>query len=438
MAIQGRFSLDELVCEEFEPVVGVADTLVDHRCSQGRLGFQSPSTVNCEVTTMFIRMARVGLIVVSLSATAASVSAQPKFQYESDGISVSLPSADEPKVGEFNAESLAAAAKYVEDGALSWARGGGCVNCHTTGPYLAERTAWSHWLGPPSAEVMETFRRDVPRTIVPVKEADKGGHCYFPGAFSSVWRSLGLAQWDRQITKSTSEATDRSLRDMFQRQSKDGSFVSHGEVEIPHITTDFELTLQVARAVTSAPGWLDSLTDPELIEKVTKLKQWLKTAPPKNDFDRILRLQLSSLMPELVSEVERRVAIDILTSKQHRDGGWSTRDMSAVADWHFEMSDEVLQLIAGLPDAEQPESDAYMTALAIVLLRQAEVPATDPRIQAGLKWLRREQRVSGRWWMHSLYRGNYHYITYIATIEALKAFELCGELPRLAIAPATD
>jgi hypothetical protein len=31
--------------------------------------------------------------------------------------------------------------------------------------------------------------------------------------------------------------------------------------------------------------------------------------------------------------------------------------------------------------------------------------------------------------MHSLYRGNYHYITYIATCQALKALALCGELP---------
>jgi hypothetical protein len=30
--------------------------------------------------------------------------------------------------------------------------------------------------------------------------------------------------------------------------------------------------------------------------------------------------------------------------------------------------------------------------------------------------------------MHSLYRGNFHYITYIATIEAIKALDLCGEL----------
>jgi squalene-hopene/tetraprenyl-beta-curcumene cyclase len=47
-----------------------------------------------------------------------------------------------------------------------------------------------------------------------------------------------------------SESTDRSLRDMFERQSEGGAFISHGEVEIPHITTDFELSLQAVRAVT--------------------------------------------------------------------------------------------------------------------------------------------------------------------------------------------
>jgi squalene-hopene/tetraprenyl-beta-curcumene cyclase len=69
-----------------------------------------------------------------------------------------------------------------------------------------------------------------------------------------------------------------------------------------------------------------------------------------------------------------------------------------------------------------------MTALAIVLMRQNNVPTSDPRIQQGLAWLKRQQRASGRWWMHSLYRGNYHYITYIASTEAMKALHLCGAL----------
>ncbi len=377
---------------------------------------------------MVNRFAPVCFIVVCFLSMAEQAFAQPKFQYESEGILVSLPSADEPKVEKFGTQSILAAAKYIEAGALSWTRDRGCVNCHTTGPYLVERSAWSKHFGDPSVEVQESFRQAVPETIASVKETVKDDHRFYPGAFTSVWRSLGLAEWDRHITKSTSEYTDRSLRDMFERQSSNGSFVSHGEVEIPHITTDFELSLQAARAISSAPGWLASPKEPILVAKVQKLKDWLQTAQPKNDFDRILRLRLAHIMPELVTHTERSKAIELLASKQHNDGGWSTRDMSETGNWHFEISEQVRKLIDGMSDASKPESDAYMTALAIVLLRQAEVPASDPRIQAGLKWLKQEQRVSGRWWMHSLYRGNYHYITYIATIEALKALDLCGEL----------
>ncbi|MBI5773336.1 MAG: hypothetical protein HZA89_06295 [Verrucomicrobia bacterium] len=354
---------------------------------------------------------------------------KPKFQYESGDIRVSVPSADEPRVKKFGPASLQAAARYVEDGALAWVREKSCVNCHTTGPYMTERTAWTRQFGKPSDEVLADFVNSVPKEIKPVKQSEKNGHKFYSGTFSSVWRALGLVEWDRHLTGKTSEPAERALRDMFARQSDSGAFVSHGEVEIPHITTDFELTLQAARAITAAPGWLAGLKDESLLAGVAKMKDWLRTSAPKNDFDRILKLQLAHYLPELVPQPERKAALALLSSKQHTDGGWSVRDMSALEDWHFEISDFVRQFITSLPDAAKPESDAYMTALAVVLLRQSDVPATDPRIQRGLAWLKREQRVSGRWWMHSLYRGNYHYITYIATVEALKALDLCGELP---------
>ncbi len=350
------------------------------------------------------------------------------WQYELDDIRYSIPTADEPKVTAFGKESLQAAAKYLEVGAASWVRGRACVNCHTTGPYLADFTSLSEHFGKPNSEVMKSFSKAVPKEIEEVQKVEDNGHAYYPGAFSSVWRSLGLAEWDRNVTGQLSETTDRSLREMFARQSDDGSFASHGEVEIPHITTDFELSLQAARAIKAAPGWLDNLKDEALIAKVEKLKAWLRVAGPKNDFDRVLKLQLAFYFPELVSAEERENAVTILTAKQHADGGWSTRDMSSIHEWHYVMSPRVLTLINNLPDAARPESDAYMTALAVVLMRQNDVPVSDDRIQRGVAWLKREQRESGRWWMHSLYRGNYHYTTYIATVEALKALELCGEL----------
>jgi squalene-hopene/tetraprenyl-beta-curcumene cyclase len=370
-------------------------------------------------------------IVILWLAAASFAAAKPDFQYQSGDILVSIPSADEPKVKAFGQDSVRAASKYLEDGALSWVREKSCINCHTTGPYLSERPALTPFLGAPTAEVLAQFVKSVPANPTPQNETEKDGLRYYSGSWTSIWRSVGLAEWDKHVKGALSEHTDRSLRDMFERQSPSGAFVSYGEVEIPHITTDFELTLQAARAVSAAPGWLDQLSDETIKERVGKMKTWLRTAPPKNDFDRVLRLQLAFYFPETVSADEKSTAISLLTNKQHADGGWSTRDMSALADWHFRISEKVNTLINGMPDAAKPESDAYMTALAVVLFRQSGTPTSDPRVQRGIEWLRKEQRETGRWWMHSLYRGNYHYITYIASTQALKALALCDALPVL-------
>lgn len=368
------------------------------------------------------------LLLLALTAGAA-LAAKPEFQYRSGDIAIAIPTADEPRVAAFGPESVHAATRYLEQGALAWVREKSCINCHTTGPYLAERPALAAWLGTPNEEILADFLEAVPAEVRPQQETEKNGHRYYAGSWTAIWRSLGLAEWDKHVRGELAETTDRSLRDLFERQSANGAFVSYGEVEIPHITTDFELSVQAARAIAAAPGWLAGLKDPELRARVERLKAWLREAPPKNDYDRVLRLQLAHDLPELVTASQREAALALLTSKQHADGGWSTRDFSPVQDWHYTMSDTVLQLLASLPDADRPESDAYMTAFAVVLMRQNGVATEDERVQRAVAWLKREQRVSGRWWMHSLYRGNYHYITYIATAQALKALALCGELP---------
>jgi len=201
---------------------------------------------------------------------------KPAFQYHTEGIQISIPSADEPRVLEFGIASVRAAAQYLNDGAVSWVREKTCVNCHTTGPYLSERPALIPQLGAANPEIVADSVGFVPKEIKAVAEtATKSGHRRYPSAFTSVWRSLGLAEWDKHVTGKTSEHTDRSLRDMFERQSASGAFVSHGEVEIPHITTDFELSLQAARAMVAAPGWLASQTNPTLLAPSEKLRAWL-------------------------------------------------------------------------------------------------------------------------------------------------------------------
>ena len=85
------------------------------------------------------------------------------------------------------------------------------------------------------------------------------------------------------------------------------------------------------------------------------------------------------------------------------------------------------KVCTGLPVKVKPRADT--SNVAVSAIATCGVPAIEPRIRRGIDWLKREQRVSGRWWMHSLYRGNYQFITYIATARALQALALCGEIP---------
>jgi squalene-hopene/tetraprenyl-beta-curcumene cyclase len=381
-----------------------------------------------------------------IGSAPAATKPKPAFQYESGDIRIPIPSADEPLVAQFGARSIEAAAQYLRDGALCWVREKNCVNCHTTGPYLAEYPAIHALLRQqgivlpqaPHPEIQDDFAQSVPAKVQPRQETEKDGHRYVSGSWSAIWRSLGLAQWDRQVSGKLSDLTRRSLDDMLACQSPHGGYVSYGEVEIPHITTDYELSVQAARALASAPDYLKSLSapaandaaspNPSNAQRLASLKAWLKQAKPANDYDRILALQLALDFPDCVSPQQLSQARELLLSRQHRDGGWCIRDFSSIEAWHYKVSDTVANLIRNLPDAKSPQSDPYMTGLAVSLLRQHGSPAQDPALQRAITWLKSQQRQSGRWWMHSLYRGNYHYTTYFATLQALKALALCQAL----------
>lgn len=367
------------------------------------------------------------LLLLLLAATATFAATAPAFQYDSGAIKLSVPTAEEPKVMAFGPSSIRAAAQYLDDGAHAWTREKSCVACHTTGAYMVERPFLTSWLGRPSEEVREDFIKGIPDKS-PEPKTSPSGITYYPQADRSIWRAAGLAEWDKHVTRSLSESTARALRDMLLHQSSHGGYLQLGEVEIPYVTTDFELTLEAARALAAAPGWLAGLKDEDLLRRIDKMKAFLRDARPRNDYERALRLQLAAQMPELVPQEERAAAMSLLWQKQLQDGGWSTRRMSGTRNWSDHVSEKVIHLIDSQPDAASPGSDAYMTAFAIVLLRENGVPASDERLRRGLAWLKGEQRASGRWWMQSLYRGNYQFITYIATCQALKALALCGEM----------
>lgn len=368
-------------------------------------------------------------IAIILSAASGQAVEPPKWQYNSGDIQILRPTADEPRVEQFGEESIRAAMKYLDEGSLAWTRTKNCIACHTTGAYMVDRPLLTAQLGKPQQEVYDFIVKSIPTELPATKQ--KQGITYYPLAERAVWRAAGLAEWDKYVTGATSEATDQALRSMLSQLSSHGGFYMPDPVEIPYETTDLELSQHAVRALVSAPDWLDKANEPTTVGQIARFKQFLRSAKPRHDYDRAIRIAIGTDMPDTVDPSERLADIAMLWSKQHDDGGWSTRDMSATNDWSEHMTDVVIQLIEGLPDAASPESDPYMTALAICLLREAGVPSSDQRLVKAIGWLKAEQRVSGRWWMHSLYRGNYHFSTYIATSKAMQALALCDQIPKL-------
>lgn len=82
------------------------------------------------------------VLAAAVTATAAEApkpKPKPAFQYQTEGIAIAAPSADEPKMPAFDSAAVRAAARYLDEGAVAWVREKSCINCHTTGPYMAER-----------------------------------------------------------------------------------------------------------------------------------------------------------------------------------------------------------------------------------------------------------------------------------------------------------
>jgi hypothetical protein len=251
---------------------------------------------------------------------------KPEWQYDFQEIRVSIPTADEPRVKSFDRDSILLASKYLDDGAVAWIETRKCIACHTPGAYMVDRSCLTPMLGKPSERVYREFVDTIQAEVPATKEKD--GVTYYSQAERAVWRAAGLVQYDRYVNHQTTDASDRALRMMLMQLSSHGGYMMPDSVEIPYETTDYELSQHALRAIVEAPNWLAELKEPEFIERVARLKRFLKETLPRHDYDRALRIGVAALAPELVSDSDRQSDLEMLWEKQHEDGGWSTRDMS--------------------------------------------------------------------------------------------------------------
>lgn len=343
-------------------------------------------------------------------------SAEPQPQYAADGISIPAATADEPVREEF---SLEAAVDYLEKGAFAWARTRKCVACHTTGIYLQMRPALTPVLGEPPEEMREFFVQEL-------KESHEAGieklkTDIHPTQVAYI--ALGLAEWDAHVTGLLSDDTRRALSLMLNLQSEDGSW-GNSDCWPPFESSSYHGATIAALALATAPGYLDTMNE-EQTAGVAKLKKYLQTHEPPHDYARTLLLWTASRMADVMTDEEMQRTIDMLWRRQRDDGGWSIRTFSTPENWG--QGNRARKLRAEL-EFKDPPSDGHQTGLVVLVIRDVGIPADDERIQRAVKWLKSNQRQSGRWWTRSLNTDTYHFITYSGTFYPLLALRKCDAL----------
>lgn len=351
-------------------------------------------------------------------AVAGPIFAEDKPQYEFEAIRIPQASADEAPREQF---SLAPAVEYLEQGAAAWNGTRKCVTCHTNGTYMLVRPALSAKLGPPREEMRTHFVNGLKELAAKEREELRKS----TGPAQVIYTAAGLAEWDAHVTHALSAETERALALMFELQLETGTW---GTLDCwpPYESDAFHEATIAAMATAAAPNWLKNLKDESLRASVEKLKNYLRTTPPPHDYGRVLLLWAGSRMPDLLTAKQKQELIDVVMKHQRDDGGWSIRTFAAPEAWGRGNRAEKLRKE---PEFANPASDGHQTGLAILVLREAGVPAGDARLQKGVAWLLKNQRASGRWWTRSLNTESWHFITYSGTAFPLLALSLCDALP---------
>ena len=337
-------------------------------------------------------------------------------QYSAEGITIPAATADEPIRKQF---SLEAAQNYLEQGALAWKRSRNCIACHTTGTYVQLRPSLSPVLGAPPQELrsflIEQVNQAHGKSIEELKEGIRPTEV--------AYMAHGMAEWDAHVAGELSSETRSALSLLLKLQSADGSW-GNTNCWPPFESSNYQAATVAALAIAAAPGFIREL-DPQQSLAVDKLVKYLQTQPAPHDYGRLLLLWTANHMPALLSAEQRQAIIEMLWTHQQPDGGWSIRSFSTPEKWGGGNRAEKLR---AEPEFKHPPSDGHQTGLVVYVLRQAKVPASDPRIQRAVHWLKSNQRQSGRWWTRSLNTDNYHFITYSGTFYPLLALYHCDAL----------
>jgi squalene-hopene/tetraprenyl-beta-curcumene cyclase len=161
-----------------------------------------------------------------------------------------------------------------------------------------------------------------------------------------------------------------------------------------------------ALAVSVAPG--DYATTKQAKLGMKRVRAYLQAHPGPTLHHRAMLLWAASYDKTLMSPAAQQKCQSELLKLQQEDGGWA---LATLGNW--ERGDGTRQ--------DLDTSDGYGTGFATYVLLRSGMKPDSPPVAKGLKWLRSNQRESGRWFTRSLHADGMHFITHAGTAMAVMA-----------------
>lgn len=302
--------------------------------------------------------------------------------------------------------SMARAAAFLDEVSLNWTRTYECGTCHTNYPYLVARPALKGHDAPAMAEVRRFFED----RVAGWDGAEKDDKPKWDAEVVATAAALALN--DAATTGRLHPLTRRALDRTWAVQKPDGGFDWLKCGWPPYEHDDYFGAIVAALGAGHAPdGYAQS---PAARAGLKRLRTYFEKNPPPDLHHATMLLWASTRLDGLMTADRRDATIDRLRALQRPDGGWN---LPSLGSWKRR---------DGTPNDPDAPSDGYATGLAVFVLRQAGVPASDPALRRGVAWLLANQRASGRWFTRSVTNDKHHYITHAGTALAVLALQACG------------
>jgi squalene-hopene/tetraprenyl-beta-curcumene cyclase len=303
------------------------------------------------------------------------------------------------------AASMARAAAFLDETALTWTRQRRCGTCHTNYPYLVARPALKEFSAPAMAEVRGFFEERVAHW----DDKDKAAQPRWDAEVVSTGAALALN--DAATTGRLHPLTRKALDRTWKLQKPGGGF-DWLKCDWPPLEhDDYYGAIVAAIGAGHAPdGYAQS---PAAQAGLARLRTYFSQNLPPNVHHGTMLLWASTRLDGVMTDEQRSTTIARLRAIQRPDGGWN---LPSLGPWKRR---------DGTPNDLESPSDGYATGLVVYVLRQTGVPATDPALRRGVAWLLSHQRTSGRWFTRSVNNDKYHYITHAGTAFAALALRAC-------------